>query len=83
MPRPVIQREIDVVVGNPERVARSIEAAFAVQGVAAVCKVDNRLVKVDVSTLDLEDEHLDERTDALIDQAASDVAAVIEWRDAT
>jgi hypothetical protein len=83
MPPPVIHREIEIVVGDPDRVARSIEAAFAEQHVAAVCKVAERIVTVDASTLDLEDEHLNERTDALIDQAASDVAATIEWRDAT
>jgi hypothetical protein len=83
MPPPVIHREIEVVIGNPTQVARSIEAAFAAQDVAAVCKVDERVVKIDVSTLDLKDEHLDERTEALIDQAASDVVATIEWREAT
>jgi hypothetical protein len=82
MPAPVIQRVIEVVIGDPEQVARSIEAAFAGQDVAAVCEVDERLVKIDVSTLDLEDEHLDERIDALIDQAASDVMATIEWPEA-
>jgi hypothetical protein len=75
----LIQRTIAVVVGDPDKVANRIEAVFKMQDVAAVCKVKQTNVKIDVSTLDLEEKDLEERVEAWIEQAAADVAARIRW----
>jgi hypothetical protein len=79
MPPPLIRRTVDVVLGDPQAVAHRIEAVFDAQKIAAVCRVDDRLVSIDVSTLDLADTNLEENIEAWITQAATDVAASVQW----
>ena len=83
MTRPVLRQAIDVVLGDPQRVADRIEAAFGEHDVAAVCHVEETIVKVDVSTLALESGRAGEHVRAWIEQAAVDVAARIQWLDAS
>jgi hypothetical protein len=83
-PPPLIRRSIDVVVGNPEQLADQIEAVFASQNVAVVCRVTGSIVKVEISTLDLAEKDLEEHLEGWIEKAAADVAVTIQWmaRDA-
>ena len=67
--------------GDPQGVADRIEFVSPRQAWRADCKVTERVVKVNISTLGLEDAHAGERVDSWIEQAAEGVAARIEWRD--
>jgi uncharacterized membrane protein len=79
-PPPLIRRTVDVILGDAEQVARSIEQLFAARRVAAVCRVHDTLVKVEISTLDLDEKDLEAQLDAWVEQAAAEVAATIRWR---
>ena len=74
-PPPLIRRTLDVVLGDPQQVAHSIEVLFDAQNVAAVCRVDNTLVAVEISTLDLAEKDLEANMEAWIEKAAANVAA--------
>ncbi len=79
MAPPLIRRTIDVLAGRPQAVADQIEAIFDSQKIAAVCRVAGTTVKLEVSTLDLADKNLEENIEAWVEQAATDVAARIQW----
>jgi hypothetical protein len=79
MAPPLIRRAVDVVLGDPQAVADRIEVIFGAQDIAVVCRVDETIVKIEVSTLDLADENLEQNIEAWIEQAAADVAASSRW----
>jgi hypothetical protein len=83
MAPPLIRRSIDVVLGDPQQVADRIEVIFASQHVAVVCHIAGSVVKVEISTLDLAEKDLEEHLEAWIEQAAADVAARIQWMQAS
>jgi hypothetical protein len=81
--QPLYRRTIDVVLGDPEQVAQRIEVLLGEQEIAVVCRVSGTIVKLEISTLDLEGDDWGERFDAWIEQAAIDVAARIQWSEAS
>ena len=74
----LVRKAVDVVQGVPQQVADRIETAFGEIGVAAVCKVGETIVRIDVSLLE---DVPEARVLGLIEQSAADVAARIRWVD--
>jgi hypothetical protein len=79
MPPPLIRRTVDVMLGDPHVLADRVERVFAEQEIAAVCRVEGTFVHIDVSTLDLAGDNLEESIESWITQAATDVAASVRW----